>query len=518
MDFETYKSAFIKEAKAYNRSKKYIQNCLDYARPIIDKGCPIIYDARNFSMLVGYNLEYILRAISFTQSYYWHFSIDKKNGGKREIEEPLPSLKEIQIWMLKEILYKIQAHRFAKAYIPNKHLKENARFHTGKKFVITMDIHDFFTSIKRESITEIFSAIGYSDMVSSLLSKICCLKDCLPQGAPTSPYLSNLFMSDFDEHMKVYCEGKKIMYTRYADDLTFSSNDLDIKDLENEVKKSIEAKGLTLNVQKTHIMRNDQRQMVTGMVVNKRARLPKDERRVLRLTMYYIMTKGLRAQMEVKHIGKANYGKYILGKINYALSLEPSNTEYGNYKIFMMKELFPEYKRTPRKLRLTENKILKEKTVAQVPSNYIAYIKEHIKEGQNIKWVSLLYHPNAYHINSIFEEFFRKNYPDVKYSIVEGVVVTIDGFAYEHIWTKITVGKNVVYYDIIRDCLEKRMIQVIDRSYYPQTEISLDNLLDKISRHESLFSQDTHNTINKYYEKYPTTKEKYNNMKKTLEK
>jgi RNA-directed DNA polymerase len=210
LTFEEYKKAFVAKATEKRKDNVYIQACLDYAKPILEKGCPVIYDTKNLSLLVGYKESYILRVITYsTQKYYWTFYIPKNDGTKREITEPLPSLKEIQIWILRNILYSLPSHKFAKAYIPGKKIRENVKLHTNKKFVITFDIHDFFGSIKRESIERIFSEIGYSDMVSNLLSKLCTLNGTLPQGAPTSPYLSNLFMKDFDEHMRLYCDGEK---------------------------------------------------------------------------------------------------------------------------------------------------------------------------------------------------------------------------------------------------------------------------------------------------------------------
>jgi RNA-directed DNA polymerase len=106
MDFSHYKNAFIQEALKNGYSEQNIQRCLEYAELLFSNEVPVIYNTSHLSNLVGYNKTYLKKASHYLQYFYRDFEITKKNGTKRPISEPLPSLKEIQIWILKNILYK----------------------------------------------------------------------------------------------------------------------------------------------------------------------------------------------------------------------------------------------------------------------------------------------------------------------------------------------------------------------------------------------------------------------------
>lgn len=194
MNLEEYKDAFTLKAASKGFTEEQIEQCLTYASIIISNGCPVIYDGKQLSFLVGYKYEYIRKAIFGTELHYKTYTIPKKNGGHRTISEPLPSLKEIQYWILNNILYHLPVHPYAKAYIKGKKIKENLRFHKRQRIVLTLDIHDFFGSITRQHVRHIFKEIGYSSKLSSILSHLVCLDEKLPQGAPTSPCLSNIYV------------------------------------------------------------------------------------------------------------------------------------------------------------------------------------------------------------------------------------------------------------------------------------------------------------------------------------
>ena len=247
MDFAEYKVAFIEKAREKGKSQEYINRCLEYAKEIMGKGCPVIFDPKHLSLLLGLKKSYVMRAITYTNKYYWTYNIPKKDGGTRVIKEPLPNLKDAQIWILHHILYSQKVHSFAKAYVPGKKLKENGKFHTKKKIVLALDVKDFFPSIKKAMVKDIFHSLGYSNKLANLLAKLCCLNDSLPQGAPTSPYLSNLFLRNFDDSVMKFCSEHKIIYTRYADDLTFSGDDFDVDLLIGYVDETLKTYGLALN-------------------------------------------------------------------------------------------------------------------------------------------------------------------------------------------------------------------------------------------------------------------------------
>ena len=331
MDFVHYKDAFIKEAHKTGYSLTNIQRCLDYAEALFLHQVPVIYNPTHLSGLVGYKKEYLKKASLFPNYFYRDFEVAKKNGSKRLISEPLPSLKEIQIWILRNILYKVPSSAFAKAYRPTVTLLENLRFHKKQPKVFTLDLENFFPSIRVEAIENEFLKLGYSKIVSKLLSKLCTRNGTLPQGAPTSPYLSNLVFKEADAAIAAYCKEHKIRYTRYADDMSFSG-DFDENELLQKVTETVEKMGLRINAKKTKLMTTGMRQTVTGVVVNEKPQVVFYKRNELRQALYYIQKFGFEEHREYKEIDQKNYLEHLLGKINFVLQINPKDTEFIKYK------------------------------------------------------------------------------------------------------------------------------------------------------------------------------------------
>jgi RNA-directed DNA polymerase len=136
MKWENYSNKFRELALQNHFAYADIDSWLNYAKNLFDKKLPIIFDQEHFSHLVGYQYSFILRASNAPNKFYRKFTIPKKSGGKRTISEPLPSLKEIQLWILEEILNRHQVSKFAKAYVKNRSIRQNARFHLKQKIVL----------------------------------------------------------------------------------------------------------------------------------------------------------------------------------------------------------------------------------------------------------------------------------------------------------------------------------------------------------------------------------------------
>jgi RNA-directed DNA polymerase len=335
MNFELYSKRFTQKAIEAGYSHDIITRCLSYVKPIIDHGLPVIYNLSHFAGLVGYKTNYLTRAVFFTEFFYRHFKIEKHNGSLREISEPLPSLKEIQQWILKEILYKAPVSKFAKAYIEGSNLKQNVHFHKGQKVVVKFDIENFFDSINRAKVEDTFKKFGYSPILSNLFGKLCCLKNRLPQGAPTSPYLSNLILRDFDDEIGKYCVQKKIRYTRYADDLTFSGIEINIAEIEQIISSLLKQLDLRLNNDKTKVMKQGQRQVVTGIVVNDKLQVERKKRKYIRQQIYYIKKHGLENHLDKIQNNKSNYIDHLLGQVNFVLSINNSDIQFKEYNKFL---------------------------------------------------------------------------------------------------------------------------------------------------------------------------------------
>jgi RNA-directed DNA polymerase len=336
MSFSRYATLFKEKAIKAGYSEDNIQKCLAYAEPLFEKNLPVIYNTTNLSALLGYNKTYLKKAALYTDFYYRSFNIRKKNGRFRNIKEPLPSLKEIQLWILNYILYEIPVSKYAKAYIVGRSLKDNVKFHVEKEKVLSLDVEDFFPSIKRKAVESIFLNAGYSSNISNLLSKLCCLNETLPQGAPTSPYISNIYMNGVDESIADFCTKRKIKFTRYADDLMFSGS-FNEDEVVNFVVEQLNTVGLKINVNKTKLMKRNVPQMVTGVVVNKKMQLLKNERKKIRLEMHYIKKFGLSSHLQFIKNTRIHYLKHIRGKINYGLYLNPRDKELLEYLEYLTK-------------------------------------------------------------------------------------------------------------------------------------------------------------------------------------
>lgn len=335
MDFAQYKESFTKEAGKAGYAQQNIQRCLDYAKLLFSHDVPVIYNSSHLSALVGYKKEYIKKASLYPKFFYRNFEITKKNGGKRPISEPLPSLKIIQTWILKNILYKLPVSPFAKAYRPKTKLIENLKFHKKQPKVFTLDLENFFPSIKMEAVEKVFLDLGYSKSISNLLARLCTQEGTLPQGAPTSPYLSNLIFNTADVVISDYCKQRKIRYTRYADDLSFSG-DFDENELLDKVTEAVENLNLHINKRKTKLMTPDKRQTVTGIVVNDKPQVAFHKRNELRQALHYIKKFGFDEHREYKGIHQAHYLEHLLGKINFVLQINPKDTEFQGYKSYLI--------------------------------------------------------------------------------------------------------------------------------------------------------------------------------------
>ena len=339
INWTSYSKRFKAEAKNLGFDSVYIQEALSYAKNLHDKGLPIIYDQEHLAKLIGIDSMYFHSMSNDPTGFYRTFYIKKRNGKKRRIDEPLPDLKSIQQWVLTKILYKLPANKFIKSYIPGSSIKDNARLHRGQKAVMTIDLRNYFASIKIERIIWFYRTLGYCDAVAVMLANLCCLNKSLPQGAPTSPYLSNLITSAMDEKLSSFAREKKIRYTRYADDIVFSGFIRPGRIL-NRVRYYAKLEGLRVNDSKTKIMTKNNRQQVTGIVVNEKLQTPRSYRNEIRKEIYYINKYGLDSHLNFIGETRCRYLSHLLGKINYVRFVNPKDANVGKY-FDQLKSYFP---------------------------------------------------------------------------------------------------------------------------------------------------------------------------------
>ncbi|MEC9093515.1 MAG: reverse transcriptase domain-containing protein [Planctomycetota bacterium] len=227
------------------------------------------------------------KTLGSTNTSYRSFGIPKRNGGQRKITAPNSELKKIQRLLLKKLFNGLEVHPQATGFRKQISFVENARCHQSQKIVVKIDLVDFFPSINSDRVERFFSKIGWGGKASKLLTRLTTHDNCLPQGAPTSPVLSNLVSKRLDSRLSQLAARHQAIYTRYADDITLSFStskpENGLNKFIGSCFKIIRNEGFVPHVgQKFSVRRNYRRQIVTGLVVNQGARLPREKRRWLR--------------------------------------------------------------------------------------------------------------------------------------------------------------------------------------------------------------------------------------------
>ena len=326
MDIESYSVLFTRAAKENGYDDEYVARCLGYAKVLISNNLPVIYSLEHLALLTGIDEQY-LRSVAYSQDrFYREFSIQKKSGKTRSISEPLPNLKIVQRWILEKILNNIPVSPFAKGFVKERSIKEAARFHRKQPKVLSLDISNFFESINSPRVNSIFRECGYSKKLSYFLTRLCTHCGALPQGAPTSPALSNIVFRESDAEISDYCKGRGLRYTRYADDMSFSG-DLHPGEMISFIRRVLRKKQLKLNEEKTRLMKPHERQEVTGIVVNKKLQAPRPLRRQLRQEVHYIERFGLDVHLARINEMRPNYINHLKGIANFVLYVNPSDKE-----------------------------------------------------------------------------------------------------------------------------------------------------------------------------------------------
>lgn len=232
---------------------------------------PLIYDFDTLSDSMGLSKRLLYLLSNRSENYYTNFSIRKKNNKMRTIHSPSYSMKLVQRWILNEILEKVKVSNEAMAFVKgdSKGILKNAESHKYNLFFLEMDIRDFYTSIKKNRVHYLFRNLGYNQFVSEFLANLCTYKDYLPQGAVSSPYISNLICYRLDLRLNGLSAKRDIVYTRYADDLTFSCNNKDdLKKICCVIKDIVQDEGFQINDEKTRFLSPASKRVVTGITIH----------------------------------------------------------------------------------------------------------------------------------------------------------------------------------------------------------------------------------------------------------
>ena len=291
--------------------------------------------------LLGVEVNRLEEILNNVSGHYQEFWMRKRSGGYRMISAPDKDLQAIQSTIYSRILSSVTiVHPAAVGFRCGRSVVDNAAPHLGKRYVLKMDIHDFFGSIRSPRVRQTFKKIGYPENVSKVLGALSCLHRHLPQGAPTSPALSNIVGYEMDRKLAALAAEYGLTYTRYADDLTFSGDVFPKEQIIPQVKRIIRDEKFEPNHKKTHFMNQSSRKIITGVSVASGVKLtiPKSKKREIRKNVYFILTKGLAEHQ--RRIGSHDpaYLKRLIGMLCYWRAIEPDNT-YASDSIAALKRL-----------------------------------------------------------------------------------------------------------------------------------------------------------------------------------
>jgi len=325
-------------------------------------GLPVYNTAQEIANAMGISMGE-LRFLAFFRktsliTHYVRFKIPKKTRGDRLISAPMPRLKKAQHWILNNILEKVPLHNAAHGFRQGHSIVTNAQPHIGAEVIINFDLKDFFPSISYKRVKGLFQSLGYSDIAATIFGLICTEPEVteveldgktyyvalserhLPQGAPTSPAITNIMCRRLDRRLEHMAEKLGFVYTRYADDLTFSTSGEFRRHICNILRRTesiVDHEGFVINEEKTRIMRNTNQQDVTGVVVNSKLNVDQKILKRFRATLYQIEKDGL-ADKHWGHSG--NLLASIQGFANYVAMINPEKGAEFQVQIERIKEKY----------------------------------------------------------------------------------------------------------------------------------------------------------------------------------
>jgi retron-type reverse transcriptase len=316
------------------------------AQKLTGSGLPVLATAAEIAAAMGITVG-ALRFLAFsrvtsTTTHYVRFTIPKRTGGERLISAPMPRLKAAQRWILDNILSKREPHPAAHGFRLGRSIVTNARPHVGADVVVNVDLKDFFPTVTYPRVKGLFAGMGYSEAAATILALVCTEPEItqveldgatyyvamgerfLPQGAPTSPAVTNLLCMRLDRRLSKASQRLGFTYTRYADDLSFSASGdgrNHVGRLLRQVGWIVEQEGFIVHPDKTRVFRRSRRQEVTGVVVNDRPSVPRATLRRFRAVLFQIEKDGPKG----KRWGQGDdVLASIVGFADYVAMVDPS--------------------------------------------------------------------------------------------------------------------------------------------------------------------------------------------------
>lgn len=306
-------------------SNQQVQRYMAYVANLLEQDLPPIIDLNHLSNMMGIKEAKLTAIIKCQNLFYRSFRIPKRSGGTRAIDVPSPDLLEAQRWVHKNILARVAVHECAHGFAQGRSIITNATIHAKQKYLLRLDIKEFFPSITQKRGIEIFLRQGYSFQVSYCLSAICFKDKVLPQGAATSPYISNIVAKRLDKRLSALADKMALRYSRYADDIFVSGSAIDQRVI---VLASyiINHEGFLINPEKTRLSGPKEKKILAGISISNGAlALPRKTIRDIKRDAHYILKFGYIEHMI--HTGKFDpmLIERLLGRLNFWAQVEKEN-------------------------------------------------------------------------------------------------------------------------------------------------------------------------------------------------
>jgi RNA-directed DNA polymerase len=339
---------FILEAKEQNKSQEFIDACLIYGKSLAEKDLPIIFSLEHLAIQIGIQSDYLRNLIgdnkndyNYKEEYkyerYNYFKLKKRDGKFREIMSPSKDLKYIQKWILVNVLSKYVLADSCKGFRKSISIFDNAKVHENSEVILKIDLLKFYDTITEKRVYGLFKSLGYVNNLAYSFAKITTAKHresywndfdlsskeilknlvenmppILPQGAPTSPMISNILATKMDYRFEALARKLNFNYSRYADDLTFSIKKEGKLPSLKLITTIITDEGFFINTKKTKYMKKGCKQYVTGLTTTNGTNVSKEYRKNIAEHIYYCRKFGVNDHLKrrIKDFPKYNNIKF----------------------------------------------------------------------------------------------------------------------------------------------------------------------------------------------------------------
>jgi len=324
---------------------------------------PVLHTAAELAAAIGVPLGE-LRFLAYarevsTTTHYRRFTIPKRSGGERVISAPMKRLKRVQRWVLDHVLAPLALAEPAHGFRTGRSIVSNATPHVGAAAVVNVDLRDFFPTVTYRRVKGLFGKLGYSEEVATVLALLCTEPEIaetrldgityyvargerrLPQGAPTSPAITNALCRRLDHRISGWAARHDFTYTRYADDLTLSTRAAGarIGSCLAFLRKVVAAEGFHVHPDKVRVVRRGRRQEVTGVVVNERPAVPRVELRKFRALLHHIEKDGPTGK--TWGAGGSDVLASALGFASFVAMVDPAKGEALRARVLALRARYP---------------------------------------------------------------------------------------------------------------------------------------------------------------------------------